>query len=113
MIRKIVENQFDSQNKYVELACLSSDTKPTGGMVTGSLALEVDTGDIYAYDEIGAAWGKIAQLKNDEPAPATVSAPSLSMRPGLQTFQPDVIQPEGETEEGTEEVTEEEESDER
>ena len=63
MIRKLVENQFGSDKKYVELACLSTDTKPTGGMVTGSLALEVNTGDVYAYDETSdGTWNKIAEL---------------------------------------------------
>ena len=47
-------------NKYiVEIACLSTDTKPTEGIVTGSLALEVDTGDVYAYDEVGETWNSI------------------------------------------------------
>ena len=73
MIRKIVENQFDSTHKYVELACLSTDTKPTGGMVTGSLALEVNTGDIYAYDEVGESWSKITSLGGDEEPAASVS----------------------------------------
>lgn len=62
MIRKLVENQFDANKKYVELACLAADSKPTGGMVTGSLALEVDTGDIYAYDEEGSEWDKVGTL---------------------------------------------------
>lgn len=65
MIRKIVENKFDSEKSYVELACLRTDSKPVGGMITGSLALEVDTGDIYAYNEEGASgseWVKIAAL---------------------------------------------------
>lgn len=63
MIRKLVENTFADGKKYVEIACLSTDTKPTGGMVTGSLAMEVDTGDIYAYDETGdGTWTKIASL---------------------------------------------------
>ena len=63
MIRKLVENQFEGTKKYVELACLSTDSKPTGGMITGSLALEVDTGDLYAYDETDTgSWGKIASL---------------------------------------------------
>ncbi len=43
----------------VEIACLSTDTKPTENIVTGSLALEVDTGDIYAFDEAGTQWTKI------------------------------------------------------
>lgn len=63
MIRKLVENTFTDGKAYVEIACLSSDTKPTGGMVTGSLALEVDTGDVYAYNETGdGEWNKIASL---------------------------------------------------
>lgn len=48
-------------SKYlVDIACLSTDTKPTDGIVTGSIALEVDTGDIYAYDEAGEEWNKIS-----------------------------------------------------
>ena len=63
MVRKLVENQFDATKKYVELTCLHDDSKPTGGMVTGSLALEVDTGNVYAYDETGdGTWNKIAEL---------------------------------------------------
>ena len=32
-------------------AGLSTDTKPTTGIVTGSIFIEVDTGDIYLYNE--------------------------------------------------------------
>lgn len=62
MIRKLVENKFDAEKSYVEIACTSTDTKPVSGIVTGSLALEVDTGDVYAYDEegdSGSEWVKI------------------------------------------------------
>lgn len=51
------EPQLDDIH-YVELACLSSDTKPTG-FATGSLCIEVDTGDAYLYDEEGAEWNKL------------------------------------------------------
>ena len=47
---------------YIECACLHDDTKPTAGVCTGSLALEVDTGDVYAFDEAGGEWDKIAAL---------------------------------------------------
>ena len=33
--------------------CLSTDTKPTDGVATGSIAIEVDTGIVYFYDEDG------------------------------------------------------------
>lgn len=62
MIRTLVERTVVGQKNYVELACLSTDTKPTVNIVTGSLALEVDTGDVYAFDEIGGEWNQIAAL---------------------------------------------------
>ena len=42
---------------YVEIACLSGDTKPAGGkLMTGSLCVEVDTGAEYRYDEASCMW---------------------------------------------------------
>ena len=49
----------ENTKKLLQLACLSTDTKPTTNIATGSIALEVDTGDVYAYDETGASWAKI------------------------------------------------------
>lgn len=51
MVRTIVERTYNNNMKYIEAAGLSTDTKPTGGIVTGSLFLEVDTMKLYAYDE--------------------------------------------------------------
>ena len=63
MVRTLHERIVEGNNKYIELACLSTDTKPTAGVVTGSLALEVDTGDVYAFAEGDSpAWDKIAEL---------------------------------------------------
>ena len=63
MIRILVENKFDGESKYIEAAGVSTDTKPTSGIVTGSLFLEVDSGDIYAFEEGDSpAWNKIAAL---------------------------------------------------
>jgi len=64
MVRMLVREPQNDDIHYVELACLSSDTKPIG-FATGSLCLEVDTGDVYAYDEegdSGSEWCKIAEL---------------------------------------------------
>jgi len=48
---------------YYEYAGKSTDTKPTGlDISTGSIFLEVDTGDVYAYDEAGVEWCKICAL---------------------------------------------------
>lgn len=61
MIRQIYKRLQNDDINYVELAGLSTDTKPDG-IATGSLFLEVDTGDVYAYDETGVEWDKIAEL---------------------------------------------------
>ena len=61
MVRIIKEKALISDAFYKEAACLSTDEKPTG-CATGSLCLEVDTGDVYAYDEEGEEWNKIASL---------------------------------------------------
>ena len=50
------------QVTYFEFSGLHDDTKPTNGVSTGSLFLEVDTGDVYAYNEAGETWLKIAAL---------------------------------------------------
>ena len=47
---------------YREYAGLHNDTKPTEGVETGSLFLEVDTGDVYAFDEAGGQWNQITEL---------------------------------------------------
>lgn len=53
----------DDGLKYAEMAGLADDTKPVGGLVTGSLFLEVDTGDVYAYDEESTGtWNQVAAL---------------------------------------------------
>ena len=37
--------------QYLEISGLSSDTKPTEGVATGSIFVEVDTGTVFFYDE--------------------------------------------------------------
>lgn len=63
MVRIIVDQAFTEDKKYIEASGLSTDTKPTEGIITGSLFLEVDTGDIYAFAEGDQpAWNQIAAL---------------------------------------------------
>ena len=63
MFRILKFESLQDDGRYIEAACLKDDTKPTnGGWATGSLCLEVDTGDVYAYDEEGGEWDKIAAL---------------------------------------------------
>ena len=64
MIRIIdAHDVVTGSKKYIEYAGKHADTKPTGTEIaTGSLFLEVDTGDFYAYDEeaySGSEWSKL------------------------------------------------------
>lgn len=68
MIRVTKQQEVVVGNRatYYEYAGLYDDTKPTGGdIATGSLFLEVDTGDVYAYNEEGSEWNKICSLGGD------------------------------------------------
>ena len=56
MVRVLVYRAFAQGKMYVEYAGLSSDTKPTAGIVTGSKFKEVDTGIEYAFDEMSVTW---------------------------------------------------------
>jgi len=56
MIRAIVERAFTPEKNYVELFGLSTDAKPTSGIVTGSVFVEVDTGKAYLFNEAASAW---------------------------------------------------------
>lgn len=61
MVRTIIERPFVSGKKYVELFGLSTDTKPVAGIVTGSKFTEVNTGDVFLFDETGdGTWTKVS-----------------------------------------------------
>lgn len=52
-------NPNGSKNR-VEGECLSTDTKPTTDIANGSILIEMDTGDIYMFNETAGAWVKVA-----------------------------------------------------
>ena len=60
MIRILTERYFDGEKKYIEAAGLSTDSKPTDNIVTGSVFVEVDTGEGYLFNEDATtpAWVK-------------------------------------------------------
>lgn len=66
MIRTIKKEALEEGPIYFEYSGLSTDTKPVGAPIsTGSLFLEVDKGDVYAYNEEGTSgseWVKVASL---------------------------------------------------
>lgn len=58
MVRILEERIFEDSKRYISIACLSTDSKPTADIVTGSSAIEVDTSDAYLFDEVSGAWIK-------------------------------------------------------
>ena len=56
MVRILTDNAFEGQYRYIEAAGLSTDSKPTERIVTGSKFHEVDTGIDYAFDEESKSW---------------------------------------------------------
>lgn len=54
MVRMVKVSSFYENGEMKDLvscAGLSTDDKPTAGIATGSDFTEVDTGDVYFYDE--------------------------------------------------------------
>lgn len=44
--------------RIIEAYGLSTDTKPTDDVLTGSIFIEIDTGNAYFYDEENTEWIK-------------------------------------------------------
>ena len=61
MVRIINERLITKDKKYVEAFGLSTDDKPVAGIITGSKFTEVNTGDVYLFDETSTGtWTKVA-----------------------------------------------------
>ena len=63
MVRTIKTNRIGNKWHY-EVSCLSGDTKPTEDVLTGSIAIEVDTGAVSVYDEESEEWIKQFSLQD-------------------------------------------------
>lgn len=60
MVRSIASRSLGDDLIYHEFSGLSTDTKPTGtDIATGSTFVEVDTGDVYFFDEESNTWLKV------------------------------------------------------
>ena len=62
MIRRLVDQAFNSGKYYISAVGLSTDVKPTEGIITGSKFVEVDTGIGYLFDETSGEWHENQQL---------------------------------------------------
>lgn len=54
--KRLVATDGGDNKEYVEYTCLASDTKPTTGIITGSICVEVDTGTVFFFDETAGEW---------------------------------------------------------
>ena len=53
----IVERKWIGHDiSYIEAFGLSKDNKPSEGIITGSVFVEVDTGNVYLYDNESDTW---------------------------------------------------------
>lgn len=50
---------YAQEKVMIEAVCLSTDTKPTDGIANGSVCLEMDTGDVYMFNEASSTWVKL------------------------------------------------------
>ena len=50
------EIKYTGAGKYVEGACLSTDSKPTTGILNGSVLIEMDTAALCFFDAEQERW---------------------------------------------------------
>lgn len=60
MIRIIESTTYDDGKQHLEVALLSTDSKPTESVATGSIAMEVNTGKMFVFDEVGSTWTELS-----------------------------------------------------
>lgn len=59
------ERIIEGNKKFVKCAGLSTDTKPTKDIVTGSMAAEVDSQKIYMFNAAAGEWVVFAEFGSD------------------------------------------------
>lgn len=55
-IKRAIAVDGATDAEYIEVTLLSTDTKPTERVLGGSIALEVDTGKVFFFDETNTEW---------------------------------------------------------
>lgn len=67
LFSKVVETSSSGFNCLKIMAGDSNaDTKPTSGIVSGSMFIEVDTGDVYMFNEETPEWVKEYCIQEEE-----------------------------------------------
>ena len=58
MVRQTDLQNIEPGHNYKEFSGKSTDVKPTDGLATGSTFFEIDTLDVYFWDEDTGSWLK-------------------------------------------------------
>lgn len=74
--------------EYVEVFCLSTDTKPTTGIINGSELIEVDTGKTYLFNEVAGDWVEQPSGGGVEVESLSVTANSTYTAPEGKAYSP-------------------------
>lgn len=56
MVRVLTERIIEGNKRYIEAAGLSTDSKPTANIITGSVLVTVDDGKGYLFNETAGEW---------------------------------------------------------
>lgn len=59
MVRITNETTYPANKRYIEAFGLSTDSKPTSGVITGSVFVEVDMGKAYLFNEASSTWVEV------------------------------------------------------
>lgn len=87
MIRVLVQKPYNEKKTYFEFAGVSTDSKPTDGVLTGSIFEEVDTGRKYRYNEESEEWFDTANASKTPITGATVTLGSALVYTGSELTQ--------------------------
>lgn len=55
-LKRYIAIDGNMDKEYREMTGLSTDTKPTSGIINGSIFVEVDSGKVFFFNEAGEAW---------------------------------------------------------
>lgn len=74
--------------EYVEVFCLSTDTKPTTDIINGSELIEVDTSKTYLFNEVAGDWVEQPSGGGVEVESLSVTANSTYTAPSGKAYSP-------------------------
>lgn len=83
---KAKDFDYSGTKDRVEGECLSTDTKPVGGVANGSTLIEMDTGDKFMYDEANQTWLNITNPGGGGSAEVWFAGASYVDDGGTRTF---------------------------